>query len=683
MQTNCSVVNPACCETEFPQNGAELKTALGNITGNSLLPVVIKLESGVEYKLSSQVLIRNSVRPIIIEPEDVLGKRPVISGCVEAQSVWDSEGFAKINHSQIGSSITTKIVHNLTARNPNNKEVKALFVNYGSYNTYLNHSARPVGIVLDKGVYLNQINKVGSMYRYYCEISINAESPDNEGKKFGGIFGCLRVDSFLYIYAKWQAYRLRVVELEELTDKEKEEKEKLNRKGCIVETVDELSGVILNGDVCKVALANFTSSKGGIYLFNNISDRQIEFYGVSEAGTYKVGNIETFLNIQNSANVTIRGVSFQCNGIACLNGKWGGQAESTINTVVRIEKSCNIRIEDCEFTDLYGYCVGIDCDGDKGNVEQISSSKITLRNNYIHDIYGGAFHVSGDSSHHRIDNNRIENYGRYQPGAVGILIRHSHTNDIVHNTICEGYYTGISLGWIWGYAEIRCYDNYVAYNHIHHCLQSTLNDGGGIYLLGQQPGTVIECNLIHNINSFKVLDAAGLYLDEGSSYLNIQRNVIFETNIGLHLHYGFGNEVFYNLFANNSDCSMKISREEKHLQCSIHNNIFQSDDAPLLHSVMGTVNIFKNLVKDSPSALMIRKAVKKGILRDTHYGDIELVKGGNNDAPIISYRKSCYVGGFYIGNEVPEIGKQGKRDFPELVLPVGGSDYPYGASLNV
>lgn len=128
---------------------------------------------------------------------------------------------------------------------------------------------------------------------------------------------------------------------------------------------------------------------------------------------------------------------------------------------------------------------------------------------------------------------------------------------------------------------------------------------------------------------------------------------------------------------------MKISREEKHLQCSIHNNIFQSDDAPLLHSVMGTVNIFKNLVKDSPSALMIRKAVKKGILRDTHYGDIELVKGGNNDAPIISYRKSCYVGGFYIGNEVPEIGKQGKRDFPELVLPVGGSDYPYGASLNV
>ena len=101
MQTNCSVVNPACCETKFPQNGAELKTALGNITENSLLPVVIKLKSGVEYKLSSQVHIRNSVRPIIIESEDALGERPVISGCVETQSVWDSEGFAKINHSQI------------------------------------------------------------------------------------------------------------------------------------------------------------------------------------------------------------------------------------------------------------------------------------------------------------------------------------------------------------------------------------------------------------------------------------------------------------------------------------------------------------------------------------------------------------------------------------------------------
>ena len=99
---------------------------------------------------------------------------------------------------------------------------------------------------------------------------------------------------------------------------------------------------------------------------------------------------------------------------------------------------------------------------------------------------------------------------------------------------------------------------------------------------------------------------------------------------------------------------------------------------------MGTVNIFKNLVADSPSALMIGKAVKKGILRDTHYGDIGFSSvGGNESAPIISYRQSCYIGGFYIGNEVPEKGKQGKRDFPELVLPVGGSDYPYGASVNV
>ena len=70
-------------------------------------------------------------------------------------------------------------------------------------------------------------------------------------------------------------------------------------------------------------------------------------------------------------------------------------------------------------------------------------------------------------------------------------------------------------------------------------------------------------------------------------------------------------------------------------------------------------------------------------MRDTHYGDIVFVKGGNNDAPIISYRKSCYVGGFYIGNEVVEAMKQSTRDFPELMLPAGGADCPYGASVNV
>lgn len=214
MQTNCSILNPACSETKFPQNGAEFKTALGNITGNSLLPVVIKLRSGVEYKLSSQVNIRNSVRPIIIEPEDVSGERPVISGCVEVQSNWDSKGFAKISHSQIGSSITTKTVHNLAVRNLNdedNEEIKALFVNYGTYNTFLNVSTPSAEGVWDKRIYLNLMgspddaeenNSDGTLrgtYRYNCEISIDSESSDNDNKKFGGFFECLRVDSFLYI----------------------------------------------------------------------------------------------------------------------------------------------------------------------------------------------------------------------------------------------------------------------------------------------------------------------------------------------------------------------------------------------------------------------------------------------------------------------------------------------------
>ena len=45
-------------------------------------------------------------------------------------------------------------------------------------------------------------------------------------------------------------------------------------------------------------------------------------------------------------------------------------------------------------------------------------------------------------------------------------------------------YTGVSIGWTWGYALTNVHDNYLAYNHIYNIGNKSLSDMGCVYTLG-------------------------------------------------------------------------------------------------------------------------------------------------------------------------------------------------------
>src|SRR5262249_43498449 len=93
--------------------------------------------------------------------------------------------------------------------------------------------------------------------------------------------------------------------------------------------------------------------------------------------------------------------------------------------------------------------------------------------------------------------------------AVGIWIGQSGYNRIIRNHIHDLYYTGLSVGWTWGYEKSLARGNIIELNHVHHIGARSDGDGpilsdmGGIYTLGVQPGTVIRSNVFHDIAGFR------------------------------------------------------------------------------------------------------------------------------------------------------------------------------------
>lgn len=359
-------------------------------------------------------------------------------------------------------------------------------------------------------------------------------------------------NSYIYFYTKWVARRMRVVSADENSG--------------VISFENYGAGEAIRGGEGFIRIVNGKNGTGG-YTIGSDDKGKYDFGNLT--GTFRTGKLSTLVKISHSANITFENIEFSDNGVDDnrLTRTSISQAEinpSALTAAIEIINSTNIKISNCKFHDLYGYCVGIDD----------NCSRIQITGNTINGTYGGGIQILNNCCYNCIENNTIGNFGEYQPGSVGIIVTNSHHNRITNNHIYNGDYTGISLGWTWGYGESNCFANYVARNHIHHCMRMKLNDGGGIYTLGKSPGTVIENNVIHNIVSWIKYDSAGIYFDEGSSDIVARGNVIYGCHVGVHQHYGYNNELDNNLFANLDYAALRFSKAEPHLSLYAHNNIF-------------------------------------------------------------------------------------------------------------
>lgn len=256
------------------------------------------------------------------------------------------------------------------------------------------------------------------------------------------------------------------------------------------------------------------------------------------------------------------------------------QAATHVPGVIYLEGARYCIFEECKISHVGFYGIEL-ADGCYSN---------SIVGNEISDIGAGGIKVNGSDAkglvcrrtgYNRITDNKIFSGGNVFRCAVGILIAHSFGNLISHNHIHHLFYTGISSGWLWGYEESVCKDNVIEKNNIHDLGMGVMSDMGGIYTLGVQPGTVIRGNLIHNIIK-KNYWGNGIYLDQGSSNIVIEDNIIYNVSThGIAQHYGRENLIRNNIIAFCGDECVCPGKLEAHNTITFIKNIAITDGKPV------------------------------------------------------------------------------------------------------
>lgn len=183
---------------------------------------------------------------------------------------------------------------------------------------------------------------------------------------------------------------------------------------------------------------------------------------------------------------------------------------------------------------------------------------------------------------------RIYDGGLVFHSGVGIWIGQSYDNRIAHNWIRDLYYSGISVGWTWGYGPSSARGNVIEFNEVSNIGVRSNGDGpilsdmGGIYTLGVRVGTIIRSNFFHDIAGLRY-GGWGIYLDEGSTQVIVEDNIVYgTTHGGFHQHYGRENIVSNNIFAFGRDAQIQRTRAESHSSFEFEHNIIYWRDGDLL-----------------------------------------------------------------------------------------------------
>lgn len=350
----------------------------------------------------------------------------------------------------------------------------------------------------------------------------------------------------------------------------------------------------------------------------------------------------------------IKNIKFACTKGDLIPGGGGkqfasvGQSVAGVHGAIELEYAENITFENCSVE-----CFGTHGISIKEGCSYVGVEHCSLRNGGAGGIKicggNGSVHEATYTHSISVSDCKISCLGRRYYAGCGVLLMHAFNCDIIHNEISDLYYSGISVGWVWGYSHSVCRDNRIIGNHIFDLGKGFLSDMGGVYLLGPQPGTVVANNHIHDIKC-KNYGGWALYTDEGSSGILLENNLCYRTSSNcFHQHYGAGNVLRNNIFAFPGTTVFGFTRPEPHLSATLNSNIFYTDSRPIIGEFYdrypgtgisnGTVVTFGNLIYDVSGKLCysdadgldtLDAAQKQGMEYESIYAD-PLFRDPQND----------------------------------------------------
>jgi len=255
-------------------------------------------------------------------------------------------------------------------------------------------------------------------------------------------------------------------------------------------------------------------------------DVAFEGFAFEHASWLRPGQAEGYVEQQTGCGTTVA----NANDSSCTDDFYWS-FKSPGNVVVA--DSLRVAFVACEFARLGGF--GLDFS---------RASDCLVDGCLFHDISGSAVQIgefqdplAAHASRGNVVRQSVVTRAAVEfSGAAGINVGYTVGTLLEHNDVGNLTYGAISVGWGWSrHACGSCTDaanNSVQYNSVHD-YKRTLNDGGGIYMLGPQNGSRVHGNWVHAQGT---ASTGALYPDEGSAYSTWYDNVVTDVGASKWLH---------------------------------------------------------------------------------------------------------------------------------------------------